>query len=140
MAGSGSRGSDKKRYARPARYRRNCALGRVVSQQEGCNACLDRGKWTPAVLVSRDGVPAAVTTIDASAQGIDQIVWIRDQASWLQSQSHAKNCTTGMRQDRQPPRHAARPQTAANLKNRPLCLGFDHLGLVCRQPFPYRVR
>jgi RNA polymerase sigma-70 factor (TIGR02957 family) len=29
-----------------------------------------------AVLVSRDGVPAAVTTIDASAQGIDQIVWI----------------------------------------------------------------
>jgi len=29
-----------------------------------------------AVLVSRDGVPVAVTTIDASAQGIDQIVWI----------------------------------------------------------------
>ena len=29
-----------------------------------------------AVLVSRDGVPVAITTIDASAQGIDQIVWI----------------------------------------------------------------
>jgi RNA polymerase sigma-70 factor (TIGR02957 family) len=29
-----------------------------------------------AVLVSRDGVPVALTTIDASAQGIDQIVWI----------------------------------------------------------------
>jgi RNA polymerase sigma-70 factor (TIGR02957 family) len=29
-----------------------------------------------AVLVSRDGVPVAVTTIDASAQGIDQIMWI----------------------------------------------------------------
>jgi RNA polymerase sigma-70 factor (ECF subfamily) len=29
-----------------------------------------------AVLVSRDGVPVALTTIDASAQGIDRIVWI----------------------------------------------------------------
>jgi RNA polymerase sigma-70 factor (TIGR02957 family) len=29
-----------------------------------------------AVLVSREGVPVALTTIDASAQGIDQIVWI----------------------------------------------------------------
>ena len=29
-----------------------------------------------AVLVSRDGVPVALTTIDASEQGIDQIVWI----------------------------------------------------------------
>jgi RNA polymerase sigma-70 factor (ECF subfamily) len=29
-----------------------------------------------AVLVSRDGVPVALTTIDASSQGIDQIVWI----------------------------------------------------------------
>jgi hypothetical protein len=29
-----------------------------------------------AVLVSRDGVPVALTTIDASAPGIDQIVWI----------------------------------------------------------------
>jgi RNA polymerase sigma-70 factor (TIGR02957 family) len=29
-----------------------------------------------AILVSRDGVPVALTTIDASAQGIDQIVWI----------------------------------------------------------------
>ena len=29
-----------------------------------------------AVLVSRDGVPVAITTIDASAQGIDQIIWI----------------------------------------------------------------
>jgi len=29
-----------------------------------------------AVLVSRDGVPIALTTIDASSQGIDQIVWI----------------------------------------------------------------
>ena len=29
-----------------------------------------------AVLVSRDGLPVALTTIDASAQGIDQIVWI----------------------------------------------------------------
>jgi RNA polymerase sigma-70 factor (TIGR02957 family) len=29
-----------------------------------------------AVLVSRDGVPVALTTVDASAQGIDQIVWI----------------------------------------------------------------
>ncbi|HST10314.1 MAG TPA: sigma-70 family RNA polymerase sigma factor [Terriglobales bacterium] len=29
-----------------------------------------------AVLVSREGVPVAITTIDASAQGIDQIVWI----------------------------------------------------------------
>lgn len=29
-----------------------------------------------AVLVSRDGVPVALTTIDASAQGIDQIMWI----------------------------------------------------------------
>jgi RNA polymerase sigma-70 factor (ECF subfamily) len=28
-----------------------------------------------AVLVSRDGVPVALTTIDASAQGIDQIMW-----------------------------------------------------------------
>ncbi len=29
-----------------------------------------------AVLVSRDDVPVALTTIDASAQGIDQIMWI----------------------------------------------------------------
>ncbi len=29
-----------------------------------------------AVLVSRDGVPVALTTIDGSAKGIDQIVWI----------------------------------------------------------------
>jgi RNA polymerase sigma-70 factor (ECF subfamily) len=29
-----------------------------------------------AVLVSREGVPVALTTIDASSQGIDQIVWI----------------------------------------------------------------
>jgi RNA polymerase sigma-70 factor (ECF subfamily) len=29
-----------------------------------------------AVLVSREGVPVALTTIDASAQGIDQILWI----------------------------------------------------------------
>jgi RNA polymerase sigma-70 factor (ECF subfamily) len=29
-----------------------------------------------AVLVSRDGVPVALTTIDASAQGIEQILWI----------------------------------------------------------------
>jgi hypothetical protein len=29
-----------------------------------------------AVRVSRDGVPVALTTIDASAHGIDQIVWI----------------------------------------------------------------
>ncbi len=29
-----------------------------------------------AVLVSRDGVPVALTTIDASEQGIEQIVWI----------------------------------------------------------------
>ena len=29
-----------------------------------------------AVLMSRDGVPVALTTIDASSQGIDQIVWI----------------------------------------------------------------
>jgi len=29
-----------------------------------------------ALLVSRDGVPVALTTIDASAQGIDQILWI----------------------------------------------------------------
>ena len=29
-----------------------------------------------AVLVSRDGVPVALTTINASEQGIDQIVWI----------------------------------------------------------------
>jgi RNA polymerase sigma-70 factor (ECF subfamily) len=28
-----------------------------------------------AVLVSRDGVPVALTTLDASAQGIDQIMW-----------------------------------------------------------------
>jgi RNA polymerase sigma-70 factor (ECF subfamily) len=29
-----------------------------------------------AVLVSREGVPVAVTTINASAQGIDQIMWL----------------------------------------------------------------
>jgi RNA polymerase sigma-70 factor (TIGR02957 family) len=29
-----------------------------------------------ALLVSRDGAPVALTTIDASAQGIDQIMWI----------------------------------------------------------------
>jgi RNA polymerase sigma-70 factor (TIGR02957 family) len=29
-----------------------------------------------ALLVSRDGVPVALTTIDASTQGIDQIMWI----------------------------------------------------------------
>jgi RNA polymerase sigma-70 factor (TIGR02957 family) len=29
----------------------------------------------PALLVLRDGAPVAVTTIDASAQGIDQIMW-----------------------------------------------------------------
>ena len=29
-----------------------------------------------AVLVSREGVPVALTTIDASSQGIDQIMWI----------------------------------------------------------------
>lgn len=30
----------------------------------------------PALLVSRDGIPVALTTIDASAQGINQIMWI----------------------------------------------------------------
>jgi RNA polymerase sigma-70 factor (ECF subfamily) len=30
----------------------------------------------PALLVSREGAPVALTTIDASAQGIDQIMWI----------------------------------------------------------------
>jgi RNA polymerase sigma-70 factor (ECF subfamily) len=29
-----------------------------------------------AVLISRDGVPVALATVDASAQGIDQIMWI----------------------------------------------------------------
>jgi len=29
-----------------------------------------------AVLISRDGIPAALGTIDASAEGIDQIMWI----------------------------------------------------------------
>ena len=29
-----------------------------------------------AVLLSRDRVPIALSTIDASAQGIDQIMWI----------------------------------------------------------------
>jgi RNA polymerase sigma-70 factor (ECF subfamily) len=29
-----------------------------------------------AILMSRDGVPVALSTIDASAQGIDQIMWI----------------------------------------------------------------
>jgi len=29
-----------------------------------------------AVLMSRDGVPVALATVDASAQGIDQIMWI----------------------------------------------------------------
>jgi hypothetical protein len=29
-----------------------------------------------SVLMSRDGVPVALATIDASAQGIDQIMWI----------------------------------------------------------------
>ena len=29
-----------------------------------------------SVLMSRDGIPVALTTIDASAQGIDQIMWI----------------------------------------------------------------
>src|SRR5262245_456492 len=28
-----------------------------------------------AVLVSREGIPVALTTVDASDQGIDQIVW-----------------------------------------------------------------
>jgi hypothetical protein len=93
-----------------------------------------------AVLVSRDGVPAAVTTIDASAQGIDQIVWILRPSKLAAISKSRQELHDVMRQDRQPPRHAARPQTAADLKNRPLCLGFDHLGLVCRQPFPYRVR
>jgi RNA polymerase sigma-70 factor (ECF subfamily) len=29
-----------------------------------------------SVLMSRDGVPVALATIDASAEGIDQIMWI----------------------------------------------------------------
>ena len=29
-----------------------------------------------AVLMSRNGIPSALATIDASAEGIDQIMWI----------------------------------------------------------------
>jgi len=29
-----------------------------------------------AVLMSRDGIPVALATIDASAEGIDKIMWI----------------------------------------------------------------
>jgi RNA polymerase sigma-70 factor (ECF subfamily) len=45
-----------------------------------------------AVLMSRDGVPVALATIDASAQGIDQIMWImRPGPNLLRSQSQAKD-------------------------------------------------
>lgn len=33
-----------------------------------------------SVLMSRDGVPVALATVDASAQGIDQIMWIMRQS------------------------------------------------------------
>jgi RNA polymerase sigma-70 factor, ECF subfamily len=42
-----------------------------------------------ALLISRDGVPVALTTIDASAQGIDQIMWIM-RPSKLAAMSTAK--------------------------------------------------
>jgi RNA polymerase sigma-70 factor (ECF subfamily) len=42
-----------------------------------------------ALLVSREGVPVALTTIDASAQGIDQIMWIM-RPSKLAAMSMAK--------------------------------------------------
>jgi len=42
-----------------------------------------------AVLVSREGIPVALTTVDASDQGIDQIVWILRPSNSLGSQSQA---------------------------------------------------
>jgi hypothetical protein len=52
-------------------------------------------KGQASVLMSRDGVPVALATIDASAEGIDQIMWImrpsklvailtRIETGWLQ--------------------------------------------------------
>jgi RNA polymerase sigma-70 factor (ECF subfamily) len=55
-----------------------------------------------ALLVSRDAVPVALTTIDASAQGIDQILWIM-RPSKLAAMSTARlRVGSSERQDRQP--------------------------------------
>jgi len=52
--------------------------------------------------VSRDGVPVTLATIDASAQGIDQIMWF--QGRLRRSQSQPKDWATVTRLDRLPQR------------------------------------
>jgi hypothetical protein len=57
--------------------------------------------------MSRDGVPVALATIDATAQGINQDMWIMRQASSPRSQNHAKgyralNCQIATLHDGEP--------------------------------------
>ncbi len=51
----------------------------------------------------RDGVPVTLGTIDASAQGIDQIMWFLRPSKLWRSQSQAKDCATVTSLDRLPP-------------------------------------
>jgi len=53
--------------------------------------------------VSRDGVPVTLGTIDASAQGIDQIMWFLRPSKLWRSQSQAKDCATVTSLDRLAP-------------------------------------
>jgi hypothetical protein len=54
-----------------------------------------------AVLVSRDGVPVAVTKIDASAHGIDRIMWFLRPSRLAAISSQAKDWAAGTRNDQQ---------------------------------------
>ena len=51
------------------------AAGVPVAGPQACSNVHCRRHGQAAVLVSREGLPIALTTIDASEQGIDQIVW-----------------------------------------------------------------
>jgi hypothetical protein len=53
--------------------------------------------------VSGDGVPVTLGTIDASAQGIDQITWFPRPSKVRRSQSQAKDWATVTSLDRLPP-------------------------------------
>jgi hypothetical protein len=66
-----------------------------------------------AVLMSRHGVPVALAAIDASAQGINQIMWIvRPLANSLRFQGHAKDWATASHT-------LSRAKSYANLATRP---------------------
>jgi RNA polymerase sigma-70 factor (ECF subfamily) len=72
-----------------------------------------------SALISRDDVPVALATIDVSAQGIDQIMWIMRPSKLARFQTHAKDYAKATRENlRQLSNHPASANTAAALKSR----------------------